>query len=221
MQPRTLQRPAVPPAEQERLEAVERLAGATAHDLNNLLTVAVSVSRMLRDRLQGDAAALALLGDLEASTGRATQLVRRLAEAAAPPEATPAPPALAVAPGAAAAARTGARVLLVEDDQLVRTGMERALRAGGHAVYGAPGLALAMAVVESGADLDLLVTDVTMPGSDGPAVAAAVRALRPGLPVLFVTGHLPDAGALPGAVLGKPFTPSALREAVDAVLSGA
>ncbi|MBV8613282.1 MAG: response regulator, partial [Acetobacteraceae bacterium] len=66
--------------------------------------------------------------------------------------------------------------------------------------------------------LDLLVTDVIMPGMDGPALAAHVRAERPGLPVLFITGH-PGAHMLDGeAVLAKPFTARELSEAVARAL---
>lgn len=211
---------------ERRLAESEARAREVGHDFSNLLTVVMSVSRLLRDRLAQDAPALAMLHDLDAAATRAAQLTRRLAST--PQEPSPPGQGGAVDPTlvtysssspSPAPSREGARVLLVEDEALVRSGMERSLRAAGHRVYAAAALELALAVVRSGADLDLLVTDVGMPDADGPAVAAAVRALRPGLPVLFVSGQPLRGRALPGAVLEKPFTPSALRAAVAQLLA--
>ena len=70
--------------------------------------------------------------------------------------------------------------------------------------------------------IDVLVTDMTMPGIDGRELAGHVRALRPQLGVVFVSGYVPDTGRLsdiPGAIfLPKPFTPSDLVRAVGRVL---
>jgi DNA-binding response OmpR family regulator len=69
-----------------------------------------------------------------------------------------------------------------------------------------------------------LLTDVVLPGINGSDLAERLRALRPGLPVLFMSGYADEAivasGALPmGAqLLRKPFLPAALRERVAQIL---
>jgi PAS domain S-box-containing protein len=121
------------------------------------------------------------------------------------------------------AAGTGT-VLLVEDDPQVRDVAARALRAAGYAPIEASCGADALEVARSGAPLDLLVTDVIMPGMSGKELADAVAALRPGLPTLFVSGHAEDLIVKSGVVepgldlLPKPFTPSQLVARVQRVL---
>ena len=69
---------------------------------------------------------------------------------------------------------------------------------------------------------DAIVTDMTMPGIDGRELAGRVRAVRPELGVVFVSGYVPDLAPLSdihGAVfLPKPFTPSDLLRAVGRVI---
>jgi CheY-like chemotaxis protein len=117
------------------------------------------------------------------------------------------------------------RILVVEDDPQVREVTVRALRAAGHPVHlvGSAREALALGPEELGA-LDLVVTDVVMPGIDGRAVADELRRRRPGLRVLYVSGYTEDAVVARGVLgsglgfLAKPFTPSALVARVRAVL---
>jgi CheY-like chemotaxis protein len=104
-------------------------------------------------------------------------------------------------------ARRPARILLVDDEELVRQGTAEMLLGLGYDVVEAAGGAAAVGMVRAGLAPDLLVTDYLMPGLNGVALAAALRALRPGLPALMITGyaHLHDdeAGHLPR--LAKPF----------------
>jgi signal transduction histidine kinase len=111
----------------------------------------------------------------------------------------------------------GLRVLLIEDDDLVRAGMADALVSFGcevrHAVCGEDG------IVELERERpDVLLTDYLMPGMTGAELAAKARALHPGLPVLVTTGYADMAAiedALGGnAVLRKPFQLSDLASAV-------
>ncbi|MFI5321881.1 MAG: response regulator, partial [Myxococcota bacterium] len=73
--------------------------------------------------------------------------------------------------------------------------------------------------------LDLVVTDVVMPGRNGPELVEALRRQRPNLPVLYVSGYAGESFDIAqdsrAAVLWKPFSMSALRRAVRSALGGA
>jgi PAS domain S-box-containing protein len=121
----------------------------------------------------------------------------------------------------------GLTVLLAEDDDAVRRIASAALQRAGHRVIEAPDGAAALRAAEVvGERIDVLVTDVVMPGSSGPALAAALRARRPALPVLFVSGYAEDdalsgdVSQFPAAFLAKPFTADALRAKVEALAGG-
>lgn len=123
--------------------------------------------------------------------------------------------------------RRGAPVALVVDDQpMVRMAMVRMLRTLGFDVVEAAGaleaLDLASATV---AGIDVLVTDVMMPGMSGGQLATLMNARHPSLPILFVSGyaedpeldtHLRRSGT---SYLQKPFTMGELREQVEGLLS--
>ena len=107
----------------------------------------------------------------------------------------------------------GGTILLVDDDAHLRPVMAASLRDLGYTVVEARSAEAGFAVAHTMARLDLLVTDVAMPGRGGAAFAAQLRAELPGLSVLFVTGNAdPD---LPGEpVLRKPFGSDELAAAV-------
>jgi CheY-like chemotaxis protein len=120
-------------------------------------------------------------------------------------------------------------ILLVEDEPAVRRLAARILQGAGYRVIscGDGAEALAAARGEEGA-IDLFVSDVVMPGMDGPTVVRELSALRPGTPVLFVSGYLGNSNdiveqlARKGApVLAKPFTPAELSGAVRKALDAA
>jgi PAS domain S-box-containing protein len=116
-------------------------------------------------------------------------------------------------------------ILVVEDDDRVRGVIVRALHAQGYQVtaLGHPALALALDEDEL-RRMRLLVSDVVMPGLDGPALARKLTRVHPGLPVLYLSGYTRDAmsergGLTPGAeFMSKPFDRSALLEKVRAML---
>jgi nitrogen-specific signal transduction histidine kinase len=115
-------------------------------------------------------------------------------------------------------------VLVVEDEPAVRDLCKMALTAKGYQVHVA-GPHDALGIADSlGSGLDILVTDVVMPGIDGPTIAAALRSKRPDLKVLFMSGYPLDreddltGAAGEGSVLGKPFVPRELCDAVRRVL---
>ena len=84
-------------------------------------------------------------------------------------------------------------VLLVEDEAPVRSFASRALRLRGYRVIEADCAEAAMERLEAGDEVDVLVSDVVMPGMDGPTFAAKARELRPGLRVIFVSGYAEDS----------------------------
>jgi DNA-binding response OmpR family regulator len=140
--------------------------------------------------------------------------------------ATQAAPAAATPLAAAPAAGRGETILLTEDEHSLGQLTNRLLARNGYQVCAAAGAADALRQASDlGQPIDLLLTDVVMPEMLGNEVAARVRALRPGLPVLFMSGYaqpvLDTQGALdPGVdLLEKPFTETTLltrvRQAID------
>jgi CheY-like chemotaxis protein len=116
----------------------------------------------------------------------------------------------------------------VEDEEAVRAVARITLQSCGYAVLEAGNGEEAVRVAGSHPrPLDLLVTDVVMPGRGGRATAEALRRERPGLRVLYVSGYTDDAVVRHGVIeatdafLQKPFAPVALARKVRAVLDGA
>ncbi len=114
-------------------------------------------------------------------------------------------------------------VLLVEDERAVRLVVERALRRGGLDVITASDGSVALDLLDT-ARIDLLVSDVVMPGIDGVELLDAVRRRRPSLPVVLISGYAepPQRRALDsaGAVfLAKPFAADDLLAAVRAAFA--
>jgi CheY-like chemotaxis protein len=129
------------------------------------------------------------------------------------------------APAPQAAPRGSETVLVVEDEPALRAVARRVLQRQGYAVLEAADgdAALALVATHQG-PLDLLVTDVVMPGLSGRDLADRLTAARPDLRVLFVSGYSGEALAHHGildpdlAYLEKPFNPDALAMKVREVL---
>ncbi len=136
----------------------------------------------------------------------------------APAEPEPARAAAAVAAG------RGPTVLVVEDDAAVRDFAVTACRDLGCTVHQAGDAAEALAVLRAEPAIELLFTDIGLPGDmNGRALAAAATALRPGLAVLYTTGYTANAivhhGVLDPGVqfIGKPFSLAALAAKLKAM----
>jgi CheY-like chemotaxis protein len=117
-------------------------------------------------------------------------------------------------------------VLVVEDDELVRRYACTELRSLGYRVLDADCGASALQIVERREDIELLFTDVVMPGGmSGRALADAARRLRPGLRVLYTSGYTENAivhhGRLDAGVmlLAKPYRRAELARAIRAALA--
>jgi signal transduction histidine kinase len=109
------------------------------------------------------------------------------------------------------------RILVAEDEAPLRRLVCRILRDGGYdAVPAADGPAAVATFAEDPRGIALVILDVRLPRMSGPAAYRQMAAQRPGLPVLFVSGHAPDsAGIPPGSpLLLKPFANTALLSAV-------
>jgi signal transduction histidine kinase len=122
-------------------------------------------------------------------------------------------------------AQSRSTILVVEDEQSVLDIARRSLERRGHTVLTATGPTDAGAVLRAHeGDLDLLVTDVVMPGADGPSLYRQLVRERPELRVLYMSGH-DDLASAAGvgrngspAFIQKPFTPLALAHKVQEVL---
>ena len=119
----------------------------------------------------------------------------------------------------------GEVVLVVEDHEDLRRYASEVLSDLGYTIVAVGDAAEALKVLETGRQVDLLFTDVILPGGmDGRRLADAATLLRPGLKILFTTGYSRNAivhnGKLDAGVhlLSKPFTSSALGRKVQAIL---
>jgi CheY-like chemotaxis protein len=159
--------------------------------------------------------------EVESEPGRGTTFRLYLPRAEGPAAAAkphPCPPA---------ARRGGETVLLAEDEPAVRALSGQALRAAGYRVLeagdGAEALRVAGGYLRP---IDLLVSDVVMPGVGGRELAVRLAAVHPEARVLFMSGYADDAVVRHGVreeqapFLPKPFTPADLARKVREVLDG-
>jgi CheY-like chemotaxis protein len=119
-------------------------------------------------------------------------------------------------------------VLLVEDEPMLRELGTTVLEELGYRVFSAENGADALRVLEENPDvpIDLLLTDVVMPGMSGPKLAEQLTAAFPKMRVLFMSGYpgtaIVQGGSLQSGVayIEKPFTPTVLLEKVRQALKG-
>ena len=122
----------------------------------------------------------------------------------------------------------GERILLVEDEHAVRRVARRTLELHGYRIIEASGGSAALKLADEN-KIDLVLTDVMMPGMLGPALVTELRRRNPDLAVLFMSGHSDEivrSGLLDPSTpfIAKPFTPAQLarkvREVLDLARSG-
>jgi PAS domain S-box-containing protein len=118
-------------------------------------------------------------------------------------------------------------ILLIEDEPAVRAFASRSLSRLGYAVLEASGDAEAFAHArEHAGRIDLILSDVVLPGTPGPALVRQLAGLRPGTPTLLCSGFAPEASVGAEAIdpdrfLSKPYSQASLAKAVRSVLDGA
>ncbi len=122
-----------------------------------------------------------------------------------------------------AGGRPRTKVLVVEDDEMVRDYAKLVLSALGYETVMAGDGNTALRALDENTDIGLLLTDVGLPGMSGPALANEVRRRRPGLPVLFASGSVDSAGCtdrIPEGepVLAKPYRKVELAEKLRLLL---
>ncbi|HYP23762.1 MAG TPA: PAS domain S-box protein [Actinomycetota bacterium] len=135
-------------------------------------------------------------------------------------------PEEAPSPDKTSPAEVSGKILVVEDEDAVRELVARILRRSGFEVVAMPSAPVALDYCKSNLDdVDLLLTDVVMPGMSGTTLAERVAALGTGVKTLYMSGYTGDAipgrdwQGIEGNVIGKPFTPEQLVSCVRAALA--
>ena len=117
-------------------------------------------------------------------------------------------------------------MLVVEDEAEVRAIMLKTLKRLGYATLEAASGDEALNISSHTGGIDLVITDLVMPRMSGDEVAARLRAVRPELKVLYISGYAGEAILRRGVQLGgteflqKPFTPGQLADRVRKALDG-
>ena len=161
----------------------------------------------------GLAVQLGGLLELASEVGKGTTATLWLPQATAPPaqvEIVAGPPSLT---------RT-ATILVVDDDPLIATSTIDMLEDLGHTVIGANSGAQAIEIIDTGQNLDLLMTDQAMPGMTGIQLAEIVRRKKPALPILLATGYtdLPASKLASLPRLSKPYQQAQLQTEIEKLL---
>ncbi len=123
-------------------------------------------------------------------------------------------------------ANSGETVLIVEDDPAVRVLVSTVLKELGYTFVEAGDANTALPIIESEQRIDLLISDVGLPGMNGRQLAEIGRQIRPDLKVLFITGYAEHAAVRGGfldpgmQLITKPFTFDLLTEKVREMIRG-
>lgn len=110
-------------------------------------------------------------------------------------------------------------ILLVEDDVLVRFTTADILREAGFDVLEAVDSSEALALLTTGHPLDLVITDIRMPGRmDGVQLTSVIKNTRPNLPIALLSSHLDRPEHEADVFIPKPYDPDALVEVVKRLI---
>jgi CheY-like chemotaxis protein len=117
------------------------------------------------------------------------------------------------------------KILVVDDDPLMRDFVVDLIASFGYSVVAAADSLEAMAVIANEPTIELVFTDITMPGLNGLMLADMLKHHRPKLKILYTTGgyKVPrvkaEAGILHGAIIEKPYLPEDLRRELERSLA--
>jgi CheY-like chemotaxis protein len=110
-------------------------------------------------------------------------------------------------------------ILVVEDDVLVRFITAEILREAGFSVLEAVNSSEALALLSTGHPLDLVITDIRMPGAmDGVQLSSVLKAARPNLPIALLSSHLERPNHQADVFVSKPYDPDHLVEVVKRLI---
>ncbi|MGE5199566.1 MAG: response regulator [Rhodospirillaceae bacterium] len=115
------------------------------------------------------------------------------------------------------------RVLVVDDERIVCSGVAKILGRRGHAVQQALSVAEAVAALERDPDVDMILADLMMPQAGGLDMVRIVKSRWPGVPVIIMTGYASIGSAIDATRAGaagylpKPFTPEELEATIERV----
>ena len=121
-----------------------------------------------------------------------------------------------------------ARILVVDDEAELRTLLRKILSRRGHEVIEAENGAMAISMIDQGEELDMLITDIFMPDTDGIEVLRHLRTGFPGLKIVVMSGggNRVSRGYLPAAIalgadhtIEKPFDAATVGEEIESLFS--
>lgn len=212
-------------AEHAHRDADERTR-RIAHDLNNLLTVIQGYGQLLADKVSDPRQAAEVREVLHAAE-RARTLSRELLAISRQQAPEPNAPESGDDPDALAVGAAGERkVLVIEDQSAVRALVRRILEREGFGVLEADESSRAERLFdEHRADIALVLTDVGIPGEQGPDLFRRLAAKKPDLRVVYMSGHIEETALGTGTpstqerFIAKPFTAARLIGVVKEALS--
>lgn len=196
------------------------------HDFNNLFTAIMVYSGLLNSKMQNDPQLQRYTEEITAAAQQGSQRLAQLLRLAESDNAKPGSADPSASPeGPEDVEPKKATLLLVEDEELVRHSVEAVLSMRGYTVLPAANAEEAMTTAQGyPGEIELMVTDVSLPITSGVELAQEIRAVRPHIKVLFMSGSV-DAPRTDELALTresffkKPFTPSALVHKIEEVLN--
>lgn len=218
----------------EMVNSVNKIVGEVVHDVFNQLTPIMTYAQMSLRVVEPEDVLYNHFQAIGAAAEKSFALLQRLVVKETSPLAaenvTPVATSVPVAQPLHPPPPGGATVLLVDDENDVRGATAEALRQGGYNILEAMEGPEAIQVVEqySAGKVDVLITDVIMPGMGGKHLAEQIMEVRPGIRTIYVSGYGEDSltsqGLLePGSLfIQKPINLTALTAAInDVMLHGA
>ncbi len=205
----------------QKLEAIGELAGGIAHDFNNLLAGILGNVDIMRSDLPASSPMVSNLHAIETAAHQAADLAKGLLTFGRKALVRPVP--LAMAKAVDTADTTGGTVLVVEDEEIVRTVTAAMVNRSGCTALTAENGASALHVLqEHQGSVNLILLDMTMPGMTTQEIIPALRAIAPAIPIVLASGftssgeiqRMLEDGTVQG-FLGKPYPMSELIEMLN------